>query len=125
MPLQHRRAFRHAVEIRCQVVRERDFRVIADRVIDLSTDGMRVPTEARVLTGERLIVSFLAPRSKLWIDAEATVARVVHGRRPGERGRSLGLAFHGLSRDTRHALFQGLRALPPASPRGDRDHARR
>ena len=125
MPVHHRRAFRHAVQIRCQVVRERDFRVIADRAVDLSTDGMLVPTEAAVLTGEPVIVSFLAPRSKRWIDAQATVARVVHGRRPGDHGRGLGLAFHGLDREARHALFQGLRAQPPAAPRAPRDHARR
>lgn len=110
----HRRAFRHEVHLACQVVRVRDFRLVADSMLDLSTRGMRVPTRSRVLTGEELIVSFRAPRSDLWIDVDATVARVAHGRRPGERGRSLGLSFQGLDERARRALFEALRFSPPA-----------
>ena len=113
----HRRAFRHAVDLGCSIVRERDFRLVADRAVDLSTDGMLVATDHPVLTGEPVIVSFRVPRSSRWIDAEAVVTRVVHGRRPGDRGRRLGLAFRGLDDDARHLLFQQLRALPPASLR--------
>ncbi len=58
MPTYHRRAFRHAVSVPCQVVRERDFRLVADRALDLSTDGMLVPLDLPVLTGEPLLVSF-------------------------------------------------------------------
>jgi len=127
MPTHHRRAFRHAVELTCAVVRERDFRLVARGCVDLSTEGMLVRADLPVLTGEPLLVSFLAPRSSRWIDAEAVVARVVHGRRPGDRGRRLGLAFQGLDREARHALFHALRALPPASARAasSRCHARR
>lgn len=125
MPVHHRKAFRHAVDLRCRIVRERDFRFVAERAVDLSTDGMLVVTNEQVLTGEPLIVSFRAPRGSRWIDAEAVVARVIHGRRPGERGRRLGLAFHGLDHEARHALFQSLRTLPPASSRNAGDHARR
>ncbi|MFT3773239.1 MAG: PilZ domain-containing protein [Minicystis sp.] len=117
MPTPHRRAFRHAVDLSCSIVRERDFRLVADRAVDLSTDGMLVATDLPVLTGEPVIVSFRAPRSSRWIDAEAVVARVVHGRRPGERGRRLGLAFRDLGDEARHLLFRALRTLPPASPR--------
>jgi hypothetical protein len=109
----HRRAFRHAISFPCQIVRERDFRLVADVALDLSTDGMLVPTEARVLTGEPLLVSFRIPRSSRWIDAEAVVARVVHGRRPGEAGRRLGLSFLGLDVPARQVLFHALRDQPP------------
>ena len=57
-----RKGRRHAVRIPCQVVRERDFRLISDAVVDLSMSGM-VVTAAHwvfgqsILTGERLIVS--------------------------------------------------------------------
>jgi hypothetical protein len=114
----HRRAFRHAVDLSCSIVRERDFRLVGERAVDLSTDGMLVSTELPVLTGEPVLVSFRVPRSTRWIDAEAVVTRVVHGRRPGERGRRLGLSFRGLDSELRHLLFQQLRALPPAAPRG-------
>jgi c-di-GMP-binding flagellar brake protein YcgR len=114
-PSQHRRAFRHDVRIACQVVRARDFRLVADTTLDVSTRGMRVVTHGRVLTGEELIVSFRLPRSSRWIDTDATVVRVVHGRRPGERGRALGLQFHGVDEGMRRVLFDALRFAPPVS----------
>ena len=36
--------------------------------------------------GESLIVSFEATQLGLWFDSEASVARIVRGRRPGDRG---------------------------------------
>ena len=112
----HRRAFRREVLLSCQVVRERDFRLLATLALDLSTDGMLVATEARVLTGEEVIVSFRGPRSDQWFDASATVARVVHGRRPSDAGRCLGLAFDRPDERWKRALFRSLRGLPPPEP---------
>ena len=112
----HRRAFRREVFLTCQVVRERDFRLVSMLALDLSTDGMLVSTSARVLTGEQVLVSFRGPRSDDWFDAEATVARVVHGRRPTDPGRCLGLAFQGVGADWQRALFRRLRGLPPPEP---------
>jgi PilZ domain len=111
-----RRAFRREVLLTCQVVRERDFRLVSDLALDLSTDGMLVATEHGVLTGEPLLVSFRPPRSDRWLDVSATVARVVHGRRPGDRGRCLGLVFDGIDPRTRGLLFRHLRGLPPPEP---------
>lgn len=112
----HRRAFRREVLLRCQVVRERDFRLVSDLAFDISTEGMLVATNHVVLTGEPLIVSFQAPRSGHYVDVEGTVARVVHGRRPGDRGRCLGIEFQGLHADARRVLFDRLRGLPPPEP---------
>lgn len=114
-----RRPIRHTTRFRCQVVRERDFRLVADRVENLSLSGMLVRASAEVLTGERLIVSFELPKRRVWIDAEAVVARVVHGRRRGERGRALGLEFDDLDADGRLALACHLSFVPavPLSPR--------
>ncbi|HVY48998.1 MAG TPA: PilZ domain-containing protein, partial [Minicystis sp.] len=100
----------------CQIVRERDFKLVGRFAFDLSPEGMLVSTEARVLTGEEVLVSFRVPRSDRWIDANATVARVVHGRRPSDPGRCLGLAFDGLPAVDRRALERALRALPLAEP---------
>jgi c-di-GMP-binding flagellar brake protein YcgR len=113
---QPRRAFRREVILSCQVVRERDFRLVSDLALDLSTQGMLVATEELVLTGEEVLVSFRPPRGKEWLDVSATVARVVHGRRPGDRGRCLGLAFHGLDAAKEHVLFRHLRGLPAPEP---------
>jgi hypothetical protein len=114
---QHRRAFRRGVLVTCQVVREHDFRRVAQLGLDLSTEGMLVATRDVVLTGEELIVSFRAPLSNRWFDAQATVARVVHGRRPGDRGRCLGLSFHGNDESWAHEVFKQLRGLPPVHAR--------
>lgn len=114
-----RHAFRRFVRLDCQIVREHDFVSLSDLALDLSTDGMLVRTTSRVLTGEEIVFAFRPPRSNRWIDGVATVARVVHGRRPGDRGRALGLQFSGLARrDTEH-LWECLRGLPPPSPLRD------
>jgi len=113
---QRPRPSRHTVRIPCQVVRERDFRLVADEIADLSTTGMLVVPADPVLTGERVIVSFQAPVWGIWIDAEATVARVVHGRRPGEYSRALGLHFEGIDPWSRTVIERSLRGLPPVPP---------
>src|SRR5215470_7694910 len=113
----HRAAFRRAVCLPCQVVRERDFKLVAGLALDLSPEGMLALAGARVLTGEPLIVSFRSERVGRWFDAEATVARVVHGRREGDAGLSIGVAFHGTDPGFREGIFQAIRRLPPPSPR--------
>lgn len=110
------RPIRHTAHIACQVVRERDFRLIADRIVNLSPNGMLVAPADPVLTGERLIVSFQSPNGE-WIDTEASVARVAHGRRPGEFRRELGLEFVDLDAWSRAVLTASLRRIPPVPPR--------
>ena len=112
----HHRPSRHSVRLPAQIVRERDFRLIADRIDNLSVGGLLVSPADAVLTGEKLIVSFQAPRWGVWIDTEATVARVLHGRRWGEHTRSLGLTFEALPPWYRFVLEQNLRQIPAAPP---------
>jgi hypothetical protein len=100
------RPLRRSVLLPCQVVRERDFRIVARQMVDLSEHGMLVQSLERVLTGEGVIVTFKAPFSAGWIDAEAVVARVLHGRRPGDRGPALGLSFEAVDAVSR-ALLSG------------------
>ncbi len=111
-----RRPSRHTVRISCQVVRERDFRLIADRVENLSTWGMLVTPSDPVVTGEKVFVSFQVPGSEEWIDATATVTRVIHGRRPNETTRKLGLEFDDLSPYDRFRLRRALKKVPVAPP---------
>jgi hypothetical protein len=42
-------------------------------------------------------VTFRAPVTGRWLTVRATVARVLHGRRPNERGRRLGIEFNELA----------------------------
>lgn len=127
-----RRAFRRFVRIDCQVVRERDFKLIGDLALDLSERGMLVRTSERVLTGEEVVVSFRPPRSNRFVDALGHVARVIHGRRPGdhlcatrsgfagsEYGRQLGIEFYAMDEDDRHHLWDCLRGLPAPDPMRD------
>lgn len=103
----------------CQAVREHDFTLVADRVIDMSLDGVMLPLSKRVLTGETLLLSFALPGG-VWIDTEATVARVVHGRRPGDDGLAMGVVFDHIAASSRAALaafLHGRRApLPRRGP---------
>lgn len=111
-----RRPHRHTVHMLCQVVRERDFRLVADRVENLSTWGMLVSPAEAVLTGERVFVSFQLPGSQRWIDTQATVTRIVHGRRPTEDQRMLGLEFDALGSYDRYRLRRALLGRPVAPP---------
>jgi hypothetical protein len=119
------RSPRRSARLACQLVRERDFRLIADRIVDLSPAGLLVGPADPVLTGQRLLLSFCLPGSSYWIDGEAVVTRVVHGRRPGEYSRGLGLSLEGLSPFARMMLERTLLSLPPVPPglRPGRRHA--
>jgi len=113
---QQRRVLRRSVRVDCQVVRERDFKLLGSRSLDLSPMGMLVMAQERVLTGEPVIVAFRLPQSSWWFDSEATVARVVHGRRPGDAGRAFGLTFETLEPDAQDLLRRALRGVPPPLP---------
>lgn len=115
-PASRRRPPRHSSRLTCQVVRERDFRLVADRIENLSVNGVLVTPADPVLTGERLILTFQLPDWGMWVDAEAVVARVIHGRRPGECARSLGLEFEFLDGRSKFALECHLRAAPVVPP---------
>jgi hypothetical protein len=114
---QQRRALRRGVRVDCQVVRERDFALVGSRGLDLSPFGMLVMAEVPVMTGEPLFVAFRLPRSTWWFDAEATVARVLHGRRPGDKGRCFGIEFDALDRSLQYFLHTALHGVPPPVPK--------
>lgn len=111
LPEPVRTSFRRYVRTPCQVVREHDFTLVGDLALDLSTNGMLVRAMKRVLTGEEVFLAFKPPRSNRWIDAQGVVARVVHGRRPGDSGLAFGIEFHTIDADHRQALFDALRGM--------------
>ena len=112
-----RREVRRAISMTCQIVRERDFRLVSEKALDVSPDGMLVATDVELEPGENVFVSFRATELGLWFDTEAHVARVVRGRRPGDRGRGVGLRFSTLPRVKRFILRGHLRKVPPPIPR--------
>ncbi len=114
-----RRAFRRYVRLDCQVVREHDFRIVGNLALDLSERGMLVTTRERVLTGEDVVVCFKPPSSNRFVDALGHVARVVHGRRPGDRGRCIGIELYAMDESDRHHLFEQLRGLRAPDPLRD------
>lgn len=106
---------RREVVLPCQAVREHDFTLVAERTLDISIDGVLLPVRRPILTGEPVIVSFAIPG--MWIDAEGTVARVVHGRRPGDDGLAVGVLFDRITPSARAALAAFLHGRTPPLPR--------
>ena len=112
-----RRSTRRQVDLPCQAVAEEGFRFLGGRVIDLSPEGMQVASGAQVRVGEPVLVSFRAPNSTDWMDAEAEVARVVRGQRhrPGPLHRAaLHAAVHVRPRHAGGAPAQPDAAHPRA-----------
>ena len=109
-----RARLRRRVNPSCQVVRSRDFKLIGTRVLDLSATGMLLETEHPVLTGEELIVTFKSPVEDRWFDCEASVARVLHGRRRADKCRALGIAFDTIDPWSGMLLCEHLRDAPLA-----------
>src|SRR6185369_11047793 len=111
-----RREIRRAMVLPCQIVRERDFRLIAEKAMDLSPDGMLIATEVDLEPGENVFVSFRATELGIWFDTEASVARVIRGRRPGDKGKGVALRFSTLPQVKRFILRGHLRRTPPPIP---------
>jgi hypothetical protein len=113
-----RRAVRRAVRTSCQVVDASEFRLLGQRVLDLSPRGMLVACDRETQLGDDIIISFRAPgREELWFDAEAVVARILSGNRWGDSGYCAGLDFTYFERPARHELLARLAGLPPPVPR--------
>ncbi len=110
------RLIRRTTRVACQVVRLRDFQLVADCIQNVSDGGLLVGPADPVLTGEPLVISFQVPGLSDWIDAEAVVRRVAHGRRPGETSRALGLELIDLDAYSRKLLATFARRLPPVPP---------
>lgn len=110
-----RAQLRRPISTFCEVVRERDFRLVGSRIVDLSTRGLLVESDLQVLTGDEVLVSLRSPASKRWYDVAGTVARVVHGRRKRDRRRAIGIAFDNLDVFSELLLCEELRQFPVAT----------
>jgi hypothetical protein len=111
-----RREMRRLVRLACRVRRMDDWRLMGDRTIDLSPQGMLLLSDERAEEGLDLVVSFQATELPIWFDTFARVTRIVEGRRPGDCGRALGVHFETLPAVSRLILRGFLRRLPVAPP---------
>jgi hypothetical protein len=111
-----RHSVRRATNARCQAVSETRFRLIGERALDLSTEGLLLACDEEVHVGERVLLSIEMPGTKTWIDAEAMVVRVVEGYREGDRGYCAGLRFTAIDFDAYRELRSSLRGAPPPVP---------
>jgi hypothetical protein len=116
-------AERRSVFVQCQVIRKRDFILLGESAIDLSTSGMLLLSDIRATEGEEVFVVFRVPGTERWIDTDATIARRVRGRRSSDPGRGLGLKFAPLDSESERALRAVLEehpfTLPMRAPRID------
>lgn len=115
LPTNRRGEMRRSMRLGCRV-RRRDGRLVGDRSVDLSPQGMLVLSDERLDYGMELLVSFQATELPLWFDTRATLCRVVEGRRPGDGGRALGLHFESLPAVSRLILRGHLRKAPQVQP---------
>ena len=112
-----RRVIRHAIQLDCCVIREKDSKLVGQKAFDLSPYGMRVDLQdAEADVGDRFYVCFRATQQNLWFYTDALAMRILQGRRPKERGRSLGLRFRSLDAVSRLILRGALRKIPPPLP---------
>ncbi len=111
-----RRVLRRSVRSRCQAVTAGSFRLLGERVLDVSPFGLLLAADAGATPGEEVLVSFRIPGCRRVFDAEAKVARVIEGWRPHDPGYALGLQFTEIALEDRLFLTQRLRGTPPPVP---------
>jgi hypothetical protein len=111
-----RRILRRAVRSECHAVATEGFRLLGERVLDLSPYGLLLAADEGATRGDDVLVSFQIPGCRRVFDAEAQVARVIEGWRPSDPGYALGLRFTSIALEDRIFLTQRLRGTPPPVP---------
>ena len=105
------RSPRFSMRLNCQVVRERDFKLVATSVMNVSESGLLVDADVPVRYGEKIILTFYSPAVKDWIDAEGTVTRISHGPRWMARKQAFGVAFDSIDKDSKRNIRRSMAAL--------------
>ena len=110
-------SFARAVRVDCQVVRERDFKLLGDWALDLSSDGMLIVTRDVVLTGEEVIVSFPIPHTRIIVDSPRPPwpASSTEGARPIATAAPSGISFDSLEPEYRRLLRRRTLRQHPAA----------
>ncbi|RZO56802.1 MAG: PilZ domain-containing protein [Sandaracinaceae bacterium] len=111
-----RRSARRAYRSRCQAVRLEDFRLVGERILDLSPKGALVAFDDEVHVGEEILLDFRAPWLGPFVSVSGRVTRVVHGWREGDPGYAAALAFEHFDPEARRVLRERLVTFPTTRP---------
>lgn len=115
---------RFGVHVACQVVRERDFRVIGRGTLDVSLTGMLLQCTYDADVGDEVIISFKT-RGDEYVDGVGMVTRRMEGRRRGDLGLTMAIAFTSIDDESLRALARMLELAPVIVERTPRlDYAR-
>ncbi len=117
---------RYEVQTRCLVFTEDGERLLGERSLDLSWNGVRVTSREPARVGEKVRVRLQVPKSDVWIDANGYVARILPARRRGEGEPSIGVQITRMDGMMRLLLASSVRARSRTqhTPRGPaRDYA--
>jgi hypothetical protein len=125
MSSQKRRRARYELRTDCMVTSE-DGRLLGERTLDGSWDGLHVASCHHAKVGERVHVALRIPRSSFWVSAEGQVARISAGRRAEDEAPSFGVELDRMHGMDRMVLGTALRREPRATPKrgSERDYAR-
>jgi hypothetical protein len=99
------------MRLACQVVRERDFKLVGTSVMNVSESGLFIDGDDTVRFGDKIIVTFYSPAVRNWIDAEGTVTRVALGPKWMGRKQAFGVAFDAIDADSRRQIRRSMAAL--------------
>ncbi len=112
-----RGSMRRAVKTPCWAVSLNRGRLLGERLLDLSPDGMFLECRSEVAAGDGVFIVFKAPGSGgLWLRADTEVARVVEGRRDRDPAYGAGLKIVRLKNGSYYDLGQRLKGFPPPLP---------
>ena len=111
-----RRSARRAYRSRCQAVRLSDFRLMGERILDLSPRGALIAFDDEVQRGDEILLDFRAPWLGPFVSVSGRVTRVVHGWRQGDPGYAAAIAFEHLDPDAGRVLRERLVTFPTTRP---------
>jgi hypothetical protein len=99
-----------------KIVSCNDFRHMGRMILDVNHLGALVAADRLADIGEPMLVEFRLPGDGDAIEALGRVVRIVHGRRPYDRGYCLGIEFTFMPIEQQWELVQRLRGTPPPVP---------
>lgn len=116
LPLaRRRRGVRRRVRLPCRAMSWERFEIVGERLLDLSSCGAFLQSDAQMRIGEEVLLAFRMPWLGPDVLVSASVARLVEGRRRGDFGRGVGLRFD-LEPRTRAELRARLTPFEPTAP---------
>ena len=116
LPELRRQSVRRDAHTECQVVAEDGFRLLGERTLDVSDEGLLLQSEALADIGETVFVSLKVPGGVSWSDAAGVIVRYIRGLRDGDRGRGWGIRFEQIDPVDRGILRGALVGRPPPLP---------